>query len=441
MNSQQRLQHWLSQAPADEGFYSPNVAPSILPNPDYVPPPASDCGSSHSEPPQMVLHWPDGRPDVPIRRSSRYSGKQPEPSLNSSQKQGKRSSSGKSHMKSNSHPSRSRDMVDAPIFSLADEGAMIPRDMGGETASRHLAQPSHHSYVQSHQSYQSRSRSLPRPSDLQSMQSSQHTIHAPPAPIPVDPPPGPPSIITSGHHFTQHHHSVVPSPTQTHVQFATPPHWHTWSSRAAAKHRPPAIIYAPSSHTQHYNYSPPMMTPYPPPPGPPPPPHPIPGGVTYSHSAPNPPLASWFSPRYPTPYPSAAGTAVAHSHKSSHKSGPRKHSRSRSRSRSGASKARVGDSDYSLVDIDAESDGSGSTYYVLPAQGQKVLVISPEDAMMYSPSTNKTKLASATKKPFLQRLRDIKDVFSSSGSSRGTSRPSGRRLHRRHSTDASGGRQ
>ncbi|TFL07085.1 hypothetical protein BDV98DRAFT_8219 [Pterulicium gracile] len=484
MTSQQRLRNWLVQSPGDCSFYSPNIPTSTLPDPDYVPPPPSDIDSSHSEPPNMVLHWPDGRPDEPLRE---YSGDKPPPSPplpGSSQGRGKsHASTKKSHTKSHSHPPRSRSSH-APTFP-APAQATIPAQ-----SSLH---PSHHSKLPASQarpshrthSTHTRSRSLPRPSDLPSMESasSPHGIVAPPVdlvpmghasrsglPQGTQYPPHPPhthfppapnpmaSVLVSSH---------LPSPPASgHVQFSSTPrgHFNTWSARSGnkSKHRPPAIIYAPSSHSTNYLYSPPMITPYHPS-------YPIPpGSVIYSHSAPNPPLAPapWAAgPRYPAPYPSTAGTAVvppsvtqestsrprrrrerdkserrekhSMSHSPHHHHHHSRSPRSRSRSR-GASATKVGGShngsDYSLVD--AESDGSGSTYYILPAQGQKVLVIAPEHSIL-----NKARLgpAPSQKKPLLQRLLNLREVFSSSGSSKGTSRPPGRRLHRRHSTDASNG--
>ncbi|KAF8177265.1 hypothetical protein K438DRAFT_1770040 [Mycena galopus ATCC 62051] len=47
-------------------YYSPNIAPSIPNEPDFVLPPPSDAGSTHSLLPKMILRYPDGRPDEPI---------------------------------------------------------------------------------------------------------------------------------------------------------------------------------------------------------------------------------------------------------------------------------------------------------------------------------------------------------------------------------------
>jgi len=83
------------------------------------------------------------------------------------------------------------------------------------------------------------------------------------------------------------------------------------------------------------------------------------------------------------------------------------------------------------------SQNSGSTYYVLPAHGQKVHVINPSPAQSIVTATSTTKSPNSPfaptfgRKPFFQRLFGF-TRFSNAGSARGSSND-GRKIHRRHS--------
>jgi hypothetical protein len=120
------------------------------------------------------------------------------------------------------------------------------------------------------------------------------------------------------------------------------------------------------------------------------------------------------------------------------------------RSKRGSSKPRPS---RSPTPSDHESHDSGSTYYVLPTPGQKVHVIvsrpnyplgrfgfnawlrifkAPDKSIYTATSTTKSPTSPSLRKPFFHRLFDI---FSSTESSKGSSRSAGsKRLQRRHST-------
>jgi hypothetical protein len=97
-----------------------------------------------------------------------------------------------------------------------------------------------------------------------------------------------------------------------------------------------------------------------------------PNGVIFSHSAPVP--SAHYPPKFPTPYPSVVpSSAHMSSVNEERRSGSRTPNRhDRSRSRSGTARRL---SPASSTSSFTGSNGSGSTYYVMPSGRQKVHVI------------------------------------------------------------------
>ena len=334
MSARERTARWVqSHSPVEDEFYSPSVPPSVL---DGLVPssPPSEADSSHSTPPKMVLRYNDGRPDIPIPHPGpgHSMGK---PALRIYQNSPQTSSS--------QSRARSGSSTDSPDFKppynhRRDHESRAPEEIrilpsSGEIPTSSTS-PRH-----------TRSKSLPRTSD-------HHRSVVPDVPfIP------PPHMQNQSPYYGQNpsamgSQGISPPPQQ--VSFAQPTH--PWPPRhGQPKHTPPAIIYAPSHHTHQPRYSPPAMFHHPPQMGP--------NGMIYSHSA---PVPGQYPPTYPTPYPSAGG-ATSHRHTASaHDIRGSNHTRSLGRS----TRLNPTSSSTSLT-----SQNSGSTYYVLPAHGQKVHVI------------------------------------------------------------------
>ncbi|KIM48646.1 hypothetical protein M413DRAFT_437832 [Hebeloma cylindrosporum] len=385
MTSRERTAYWVhTHSPTEAEFYSPSVPPTVL---DGLVPssPPSEADSSHSTPPKMVLRYNDGRPDVPIPHGMNNPGPVRAHTLSS----GNRTRSGSSG-DSPSFRSHSRRH---PSSRSPEEIRILPSFGVGEVpSSSNSSRPSH-----------ARSMSVPRTSDRRHEEIPE---------VPFIPPA---HMQTQSPYFNGAAPSNPQGGSQGHgVNFAPPPH--AWHPRHGGhpKH-PPAIVYAPSPNSRQPQYSPPAMFHHPPQMGP--------NGLIYSHSA---PVPGQYPPAYPTPYPSVG----SHVHSSSAHD-VRDHHRNRMRS--------LGRSTRMDPRVSAESLGSeksGSTYYVLPAHGQKVHVIapSPEQSVVTATSTTKTPSSPygygfGGKKPFFQRLFHFKKL-SSNGSSHG-----GKRLHRRHSLE------
>lgn len=334
MSARERTAHWVqscSPSRFDDGLYSPSVPPSVL---DGLIPssPPSEADSSHSTPPRMVLRYNDGRPDIPI----------PHPGSTHGNPKHHESNLTRSHTLSYNHPpnrTRSGSSTDSPTYPShrrrpdprTPEEIQILPTYGDAPSSSTSSRPSH-----------GRSRSVPRASERE---------YEPVPEVPFIPP----SHLQSQSPYHPSHpqsNQQGVSPTAAQVSFAQAPH--PWPRQGHAKH-PPAIIYAPSHHTQRPHYSPPAMFHHPPRMGP--------NGMIYSHSA---PVPGQYPPAYPTPYPSVGShrhTASAHDVRVNDN-----YDRTRS----------VGRSTRMDPAASAESLGSeksGSTYYVLPAHGQKVHVI------------------------------------------------------------------
>ncbi|KAF7295617.1 hypothetical protein MIND_01101800 [Mycena indigotica] len=388
LSSKERTKHWVyNRAEPPDLCYSPSVAPSFINDPDFVLPPASDAGSSHSLPPKMVLRYSDGRPDeaIPHRSGSKL---RPQ------------------------HHDRSRS------GSVAARGPEEIRVLPTSTAAD--APRSTHGHA--------RSKSLPRNAY------SQIQDPVPPVPpVPALPGYGPPRVA-----FGQ-----------------TPQPWHG-EGHNHGRH-PPAIVYAPSHARSRPHYAPPAIYTHPPQMGP--------NGMIYSHSAPVRPTQKYV----PTPYPSVVPSA--HSHMSAVKEEERRRSktpngRSHSRNRRDRSPAS------SISSF--ESNGSGSTYYVMPTGRQKVHIIPTPDTSAgssghhshshshsqshahspQSPQHSPTSVrsggsAGGLKKPFIQRILGFAfhekrpqsvSGESSQGSATGSTR-GGRRLRRHSSGTGPGSRR
>ncbi|CAK5277504.1 unnamed protein product [Mycena citricolor] len=215
------------------------------------------------------------------------------------------------------------------------------------------------------------------------------------------------------------------------------PQWHPHSQ--GHRNAPPSIVYAPSHHRSHPHYAPPVIFSHPPKVGP--------DGVIYSHSAPVP--ANYGQSYHPTPYPSVGSDErhTAERHSRSRTPHPEA-SRSRHRHKEEMRPVSPPSSSSSL------SDGSGSTYYVLPTGRQKVHVIHTPDTSASSGHRSHRRADShssksptsphspnSPKKPLFQRLLGAgQRLFStSSGDGAGSSSSQsgsvrGKRLQRRHST-------
>ena len=331
MSARDRTARWVqSHSPTESEFYSPSLPPSVI---DGLVPssPPSEADSSHSTPPKMVLRYNDGRPDIPIPHPGHGMGKpgsrmyQTSPQTSSSQTRVRSDSSGESPVfNPSSVPRRDHES------RLPEEIRILPSS-GEIPTSSTSSRPGH-----------VRSKSLPRSS----------LCHRPTAP---DVPFIPPTHLQTQSPYLGQSSSMGPqgiSPPPQQVNFAQPTH--PWPpSHGHPKHTPPAIIYAPH-HSHQPHYAPPAMFHRPPQMGP--------NGMIYSHSA---PVPGQYRPAYPTPYPSVLGASSHHHSSSAHEI--RRPGRDLNHLRS-----RINPTSSSTS---LNSHNSGSTYYVLPAHGQKVHVI------------------------------------------------------------------
>jgi hypothetical protein len=343
MTSRERTAYWVhTHNPLEAELYSPSVPPTII---DGLVPssPPSEADSSHSTPPKMVLRYNDGRPDVPIPHGMGRPASKPHQESNLGRSPtlsyGNRARSGSG---GDSPSFRSRSRRHDPVSRSPEEIRILPSYGAGEVPSSSTSsRPGHY-----------RSKSVPRSSD-------RHHEDVPEVPF-----------IPPAHLQTQspYYNGAAPlgsqggSPPPHQVSFAPPPHaWHPRNG-GHPKH-PPAIIYAPSHNSRQPQYSPPAMFHHPPQMGP--------NGMIYSHSA---PVPGQYPPKYPTPYPSVG----------SYRNASSVHDVRNSRSRIGS----LGRSTRMDPTASAESfasEKSGSTYYVLPAHGQKVHVIVSRHSLSSAP--------------------------------------------------------
>ncbi|KAF9075191.1 hypothetical protein BDP27DRAFT_1315658 [Rhodocollybia butyracea] len=458
-SSQARVRNWVSTH-AEHAFTSPNIPPSELDDDqDALSSPPSDAESSHSVPPRLVLRYPDGR-EFPIPHPTHPAGSPKELRSNSS----RLTSNTSSHQRSRSGSTPSSTPVlngdhrreREKLRSNSPEEIHILPSASDESAPP-LPSSSHHTH--------SRSRSLPRDAFSPSRDHD---------PMPVAP---------SNHHTASHRGrtyempeppvipvmpSPVPHPGMARTQPAPTP-WHPYGSgvrrgpmvppsRDHFKHNPPSIVYAPSNNS-HTNYHPPAILSYRPTAGP--------DRIFYSHSVP-PDQAQIANAGYPSTHGSHAYPQEERVHRHKRSSESRHRDRSAGSGKSGKSnksKSTTGrksgrDRSHSLPleqeyppaehhrhhhhhrdhhhhhharpRSPADSDGSGSTYYVLPTAKQKVHILRSPDTLYTATSTTQSPTTPVSptgsiKKPFLQRiLGGFAERLSSSGSSKGS-------IRRRHS--------
>ncbi|KAL0946464.1 hypothetical protein HGRIS_012684 [Hohenbuehelia grisea] len=361
MSARDRTANWVqSHSPTKTTFYSPSLARSISDDDEVILPssPPSDAGSSHSLPPQMVLRFPDGRPDVPIPVGDHHPGSPSRRDWAASSRFDRshtlpRSAQPQSHSGPHgfagplSHSIRER-AIDGTSPSGPEEIRVLPsRGHNGPPPSALHPSANH-----------SRSQSLPRHAHSLSPTKPPHHPHEHPLslPPPMHTPPLQPHLIP-----------ILPGPG---VSFDQPaPAWHPYTGkgphapRRPPKHQPPAIVYAPGHNSRTPRYAPPAIYSYPPPKGP--------NGMKYSHSAPVP--HSHYPNAGGTPYPSA----ISSSHLSSvhEERSRRSRSRGRDRSHSRTLHSEHGQRSRPSSVGSFDSVGSGSTYYVLPNARQKVHII------------------------------------------------------------------
>ncbi|KAI8984924.1 hypothetical protein BD414DRAFT_418105 [Trametes punicea] len=493
MTARQRTANWVDVHSQGINFVSPSSPPSVISDsdaPSYGPS-ESDSESSHSVPPRMVLRFPDGR-NVPIDSN----GASSPPRSRRNNTYGPQSSARHSRSRSGSHaPPPAADVPPVPPAQYAQTLSYATGTQYAPSAHTRIApprspetirilpsrepEPSTPSPVRvsaSASASSHHSRAVPavqavfQPQPRQaSIRPNQHTDRVPPladplhtsnrstiAPTPwhgsttahAPPYSGAPGAIahsqsqpasvshSSGSRFYEHAGLASRPPSQLPYAYSPPAIVYAPSSRhAGSNYRPPAIVYSPSSHGHHHR-----------PPAP---------GIAYSRSDPL-PHPNQYSPIQTnagrTLFTSAHGSASPSHHSEHHSqrgSPPRDESRVRSRA-SSAVRGRLAARDVpyaqrprsrtrsptpSLSESDMASDSSGSTYYVLPSPGQKVQIIVPNSASVYTASGGKSprspgsgSSSGSPKKPFFQRLFSR---GSGSVDSRGSS-GQGKRLRRRH---------
>ncbi|KZT01030.1 uncharacterized protein LAESUDRAFT_731611 [Laetiporus sulphureus 93-53] len=493
LTAQERTARWVNaHLPngASAEFLSPSHPPSILDDsdaPSYGP--DSDNESSHSLPPRMVLHYGGGKPDIPI--STDYGGSHSRTGSKTHVATHRRSKSG-SHVQDRqsktsktqvpftqsvsydpSHPTNSPPVEDPYTPPHSPENIIIlPSRQESEAqqptreGSQAAQSPSHNSPSDSRShsqsplgapgslSLQGELPPLPqqipnaaeRASHSPSYNGSQQDVVAPSpmrafdqtrVPLPV----GLPPMVYSHSRSPSHPHA----PPTSYVSSARSA---TAQSQLPYAYHPPAIVYAPSSKHSKSHYSPPAIV-YSPSATQAPRSREAPT-IAYSHSAPVPQLS--HRPRYgSTPYHSMHSSPTIAEEPALVPYG-RSYSSGRSASRDARTPATSvmyvpadprprsrpsRDSSPSDDESERGSRTSGSTYYVLPTPGQKVKIVVPHAASIYT-ATSTTKSAhspqsahSGSKRPFFQRIFSIPKLPGSlvSTESRGGM---GKRMSRRH---------
>ncbi|KAG1863635.1 hypothetical protein DFJ58DRAFT_774230 [Suillus subalutaceus] len=413
-DSRERTEHWVrSHSPLHSQFYSPESPPSVVSDIDFDDC-SSDNGSSHSLPPKMMLRYGDGR-DVPISHWHYDNG--------GSHKGSSHSSSSHPHLQhSHQHRphDRSRSAADAcPArgprhseyagyhhSSTRNAHRVVPEDLEPEEIQILPSDPHATPYDSRNEKYRPRRASEPyRPEPLQSPP-HKNAVEIPATPLP--------------RHAPSNHGTAAPPVTYSHSQPIPQQYEQHHPAHSHSRNRPPpSIVYAPGSHHATDHYAPPTIV-YAPTKAP---------GMTYTVSA---PTGSGF-PQYPritpAPYPTVhSRLASIHEEARYGMRGPLPRE----------DRPRV-----SAPISEADSCGSGSTYYVIPTPGQKVKVLPGPAPSLYT-ATSTTKSPSSPqssstgfKKPFFSRLFSF-----ASDLSKGSKTPkfsSKTKLRRRHSLDTSTG--
>ncbi|KII88175.1 hypothetical protein PLICRDRAFT_54029 [Plicaturopsis crispa FD-325 SS-3] len=437
ISSKERTANWISDhVPSRAQFCSPSVPPSVIDDPDFqsYEPSESEAESTHSLPPRMVLKYQDGRPDVPISHwhydaNGRPRRRDAPQTINT--RSGDRNPSTHRRSKSGSDvadrphlasdhaakytPPRRSMRTRPPVPPFPENIQILPSTSYEPPQS--ILHSSHHSHRSRSQPRKSHSRSpdgvphYPVPQPPPHSQHSQHSQHTQYPPLPTSPASSFVYVPTSPSEV----HPVAPSAHPSQQSHHRPPR------------SPPAIVYAPSHHSKQI-YAPPAMV--------------------YSHNAPSMKYSqSDPTPRSVhgnhssnaggTPYPSVHGSYLPSVHEERRPG--RSQSRNSGSARSFTAVQRGGSRSPSQDYGRNDSRDSVSTYYVIPAAGQKVQIIMPDgERSMYSPTSTAKSSGSpqspSLKKPFFQRLLNIVSSVDSRSSH------GGRRLHRRHSTGSSGRR-
>ncbi|TCD71976.1 hypothetical protein EIP91_000108 [Steccherinum ochraceum] len=481
MSSRERTALWVQEHGGfeDDFLLSPSVPPSVLEDPDAprYSPSESDCESSHSTPPRMVLRWDDGRPDVPIphekpgsrsfprSRAGRGSTSHP-PIPEQMRSQPRAIPSAGSHRSRHAQtlsyvtsPTMEGGPAQGPI-SRSPESIVVLPSRESEQSSQTSPHgpipppPSHrtHSRAPTHQSSRSHPPTLASPTPRLPHNPSHGThpprsAHSPPVmysqsqPLPM-------STTGGERYLEQQAASQSRGASQLPYNYSPPAIIYAPSSKhSSSRYAPPAIVYSPPSHPRQ------MDGRYPPP------------SVAYSQSAP-------ISPNVPYPDPSLAARTASrhrshttsvipeepseHSHHGRGRSPSRGRSRgpsghggsdeSRGRSRRGrgifgrpSSPSRSPSRTPSLGRSDAGSVSSAGTYYILPTPGQKVQIIVPNGRSTYTATTttahspHSPQSYTSSRKPFFQRIFAIPRFSTPSVDSRGSASSRGsRKLQRRH---------
>ncbi|KAL6302712.1 hypothetical protein BKA93DRAFT_791791 [Sparassis latifolia] len=488
---------------SETAYVSPSYPPSLLSDPDapsYGPSDSDDEGSSHSIPPRMMLRYTDGRPDVPISYLDNFSDR-PLPRPRNVDGPGALPSTHR-RSKSGSHLQTSPNNHDQPRYAQTlsyatshhtaipipvpppheypapprspESIVVLPSRDSDETPQVQVpvnvpSQHSHHSqqFQYSHHSHHSH--------DSRAHARSPSAFAPPPPLLSSDGIPMMPRNPSFVPRAPSQQHIVAPSPRHAFdpAQFSqgrthSPPITHSQSqplpqghdrtrfvdprfsggaqSQLPYTYSPPAIVYAPSSKHSKSRYTPPAIV-YSPSAthhnqrrGPP--------SIKFSQSAPV-PLHSHHSVRSgsgPRSFQQGETPVIYEEPVERSRSVGRAPSNGRGRTpvhdflevdRSASSRSR---SPSPLSGSDGDSRASGSTYYILPTPGQKVKLIVPNSASIYT-ATSTTKSAHSPqskysgsgnggpRKPFFQRIFNIPKLAGSVDSS-GSSQ--GKRLQRRH---------
>lgn len=419
-SARERTAHWIKRQNGDDfDLLSPSVPPSILSDEDALSYGPSDSESSSSSiPPRMLLHYTDGRPDIPISRDARHIRSRsysqshaqprgfipPEADYAMSSSRSGRFGAPSHHPPVPSAPSRHAQTLSyasGPFLGPPHQAhitppaspehiVVLPSPQGEDppNASHTAAAgvPSHHS-----QPIRSRAATLtsvhhPQPlpagsGGYPSNRSQQPTLHAP----------------SPRHAFNPSHISrqAAQSPQLAYSQSDPLPsgsaryaeHTSRPDSRLPYAYAPPAIVYAPSSRHPGPRYAPPAIVYSPSAHAHQGPARGAAPSIAYSQSD---PLPHGHTPRYaPGPPPSSRGVTPH--------ADPRGSTRSRGHARShsvnpGHRRVRIqGQSQSSSRSptpplSDAGSQTSGSTYYVLPTPGQKVQIIVSPPVSRHCPS-------------------------------------------------------
>ncbi|PIL23211.1 hypothetical protein GSI_14520 [Ganoderma sinense ZZ0214-1] len=445
LTARERTMNWVDVHSRGLSFMSPSSPPSILSDEDAPSfgPSESDASSSHSLPPRMLLRYEDGRPDIPISHDRSARSRGAPPAHKSSRHTRSRSGSLAHPAPVNNPPIPARQ---AQSLSYASGSRYASSNPPGQPLVTPPRSPEHIRVLPSRQPAESQ-HMAGAPTQPQTAFPHQPSIHdrVPPLADPLH------TTNRSVYAPTSRHASsptqpipMAPSPaTQPQTHSASGPHnggsrFYEQPGMAASRvqsglpyqYSPPAIVYAPSGKHGRSNYHPPAIVYSPSSHG-----HrraPAPG-IAYSRSDPL-PHPTQYSHAGSTPFPSANGSTSRGSRQRAHSTTEHLESRGRSHgSGSPRERVRTRSPTPSLSPSDTSTDSSGSTYYVLPSPGQKVQIIVPNAATVYTSTAKSSRSprspvspTDSPKRPFLAR---IFSRGSGSVDSRGSS-GQGKRLRR-----------